>query len=252
MYVAIEGLKGTGKSTVLQALLPHIEALFDSTQQRLAILNPTKPMAKTHYLEQYFAQGQNDDAYLQKLYAARSNYHATLTDWDADLIISDRSIFTSLAVRWHHIDTANMTPVQHFKQVRQQEHQIAIPDLVIQLNAPNATLLDRYATRRRAYGQYEETIEAIIQLKNGYNSLYQWLAEEQTACLLGKSIPIYQLDTQLNSIEDICSDIFNTIQLNFAQVGSELLAKSKYSQEVERPLLRPIQTVNSFNLILRG
>lgn len=75
MYIAIEGLKGTGKSTLLEALIPHIGSLCCSEQQRLAVLYPTKPMPQHHYLEQQVAQKQHDDVYLQQLYAARSYWH---------------------------------------------------------------------------------------------------------------------------------------------------------------------------------
>lgn len=223
MYIAIEGLKGTGKSTLLKTLAPFLKARCDSKKQRIAILHPTKPIPEHHHLERCFYQYQNNDAYLRLLYAARSNYHASRTDWSADLVISDRSILTSLAVRWQQV---NLSPIQHYEQVRAQEHMIAIPDIVIQLDAPNTVLLERYAKRNRRYGQHEETIESVMNMKNSYEHLYEWLDTEQTMYLLGKSIPIYSYDTARFSAQSICQDI---IEQNFANINSEFLVKKPYS-----------------------
>ena len=229
MYIAIEGLKGTGKSTLLEILLPHLMAHFDSTQYRITTLRPTKPMPEDHPLEHMFYQHQNNDAYLRLLYAARSNYHASRTDWNADLIISDRSILTSLAVRWQNTKEEHMTPSQHYEQVRAQEDVIAIPDIIIQLDAPDTILLDRYVKRDRQYGQHEESLESVMNMRSSYTQLYEWLSADQTILLLGKSIPIYCYDTAKLNVQTICQDIIDAIEQIFANINSESLAKKPYS-----------------------
>ena len=229
MYIAIEGIKGTGKSTLVKALIPYLKVYCDSKQQSLAVLRPTKPIPKDHHLERHFATSQHNDDYLRALYAARSNYHAARTDWSTELIISDRSILTSLAVRWQNAVQSNISPTQHYEQVRGQEHVIAIPDIVIHLDAPNAVLLERYTKRARQYGQHEETMDSVINLKNSYAHLYEWLDSEQALLLMGKSISVHTYNTGTSSTHNICQEIIILIEQNSANIYGEFLLENPYS-----------------------
>ncbi|KAA0915604.1 deoxynucleoside kinase [Psychrobacter sp. ANT_WB68] len=225
MYIAIEGIKGTGKSTLLKTLTPYLKTYCNSNQQCLAILQPTKPIPQGSYLEHGFAQQQNNDTYIRALYAERSNYHAARTDWNSDLIISDRSILTSLAVRWHDAIQDNLSPSEHYQQVRSRECLIAIPDIVIQLDTPNATLLERYAQRNRQYGRHEETIASVIAMKNNYIGLFNCLNSTRATYLLDKSIHLYRYDTAVVSAQTICQEIMAMIEQYFAENSSEFLLK---------------------------
>ena len=226
MYIAIEGLKGTGKSTLMQTLLPLLQEQLAACD--IQTLSPTTPIPD-HPLEAHFFARQDDDNYLQELYAKRSNHHASNIDWNADLIISDRSLFTSLAVRWHHAENKRLSALQHYQQIRVLESVIPLPDITIQLDAPDDILMSRYKTRTRIYGKQEETLAAISTLRRNYKQMYAWLASHQAQTVTDKPIELYQYDTAYHTPEQTCDHILNDIGQHLSHIVSEKAHKNSYS-----------------------
>ena len=226
MYIAIEGLKGTGKSTLIKTLLPILQKQLTACD--IQLLSPTKPIPD-HPLEAHFFARQDDDSYLQALYAKRSNYHAGNIDWDTDLIISDRSLFTSLAVRWHHAENKALSALQHYQEIRMLEPIILLPDIVIHLDAPDDVLMSRYETRSRLYGKQEETLTAISTLRHNYEQMYAWLAGHQAQTIIDKPINFYQYDTAHHTPEQVCEDIFCDLNRHLSYIFNEKSRKNSYS-----------------------
>lgn len=227
MYIAIEGLKGTGKSTLIKALLPQLNTRFCHLGD-IQALNPTKPIPNDN-LEAFFHERQNDSQFLQQLYAKRSNYHASAINWNAaGLIISDRSLLTSLAVRWHDAKNAGLLPDEHFANLRRQENAIQLPDIVIQLDANDATLKARYQKRGRDYGKYEETDSGILQMRTNYIDMYQWLTNAAAKGVIERPIDIYHYSSEAQSVDAICLQILAIIERHFMQISGENTIKSLY------------------------
>ncbi len=198
MYIALEGLKGTGKSTLIDNLLPSLQQICKSKNKTLCCFKPTAPIPN-------YNQGNSINVDLCsnferiQLYAERSNYHANLVNWQSDYILSDRSIFTSLAVHWHKYQKDYKSLDDFYFMLRQQEHAIAIPDLVIQLEAPVDVLMKRYKNRNRNYGKAEENIEQARIIASNYEQIKEWL---NTACgknTLQKTVIWHTLDSGINS-----------------------------------------------------
>lgn len=203
MYIAFEGLKGTGKSTLLE----NLQLWLWTNGMDFAPLSPTSAMPEHLWWEQTAnePQYQNDDEFLQSLYAARSNYHASQCDLHHSLILGDRSILTSLATRWH----LATDKAAYCQQVRALEHLIPWPDHVILLDCSDDLLLQRYAKRQRDYGLQDETPQRLQQIRHAYQDLQthngqlipmmQWHAvdssqydlDELTACMGEKIMSLY-------------------------------------------------------------
>lgn len=166
-YVVLEGLKGSGKTTLLGRLNQRLtRAGITAT-----LLCPTRPMSAWHPLEQTFSDNpQQNDLFLQRLYAARSNFHAGALDPQARLILGDRSLLTSWATRWPESDADNW---QHYcEAVRRREWRIPLPDLVLFLDVPLASLQKRLAARgERDYGRHDETGERLLAARRAYRAI---------------------------------------------------------------------------------
>jgi thymidylate kinase len=175
MYIAIEGLKGVGKST----LLDHLKGWLELAGVDYQMLCPTRAMPHQTWWEHAAQNSQyiQDDEFRQALYAARSNYHSSQIDWSRELILGDRSIITSLVTRWEK--TRRMPALNYIQQVRQQEYNISLPDHVIVLDLSDRVLLPRLAQRQRCYGKHDECLSRLQAARRAYSQI------EQQADLLG-------------------------------------------------------------------
>lgn len=186
MYIAIEGLKGTGKSTLMRQLPLRLRA----AGVPVVTLCPTRPLPFPHPLEQLAATG-HDDALREQLYAARSNFHAARVPADAPLVLGDRSILTSYATRWDRLPAHHRT--EHIAQVDALEHRIGRPDHVIYLSLPAPQLLARLRARiERRYGLDDQTPERLRSAARAYRDM-----REQAHSLGLDAITWHDLDARV-------------------------------------------------------
>jgi len=167
MYIAIEGTKGTGKSTLLENLKRKLQQDGIDFQ----MFAPTKAMPKEIWWEKAYSDYCQDDIFLDSLYTARANYHASQIDFDESLVLGDRSILTSYVTRWPHDDLKSLLP--YLDQIRQKEFLVPLPDLVLYLDLPLEVTLTRLEQRKRHYGIYDEQVDRLLQAKNAYEFLLQ-------------------------------------------------------------------------------
>jgi len=199
MYIAIEGTKGTGKSTLFQQL----EFTLRCEGLSFEIFNPTKPMPTDLWWEKAYAQYSEVDQFIEELYSARANHHARNTDFDAPLVLGDRSILTSFVTRWPH---GNHQLDQYIQHVQAQEYEVPMPDLVIYLDLPIEMTLQRLANRERNYGLHDEQIERLVQTKMAYEEFFKLKNE------LGFTEMKYQyVDAQVDS-EDLFLDVYSIVK----------------------------------------
>lgn len=156
MYIAIEGLKGSGKSTLFERLPQRLR----DYGLEVVLLCPTHPLPCDHPLERLAASAPSDDELRERLYAARSNHHAAQVPSGAQLVLGDRSILTSYATRWHRVCAGQRR--LHIERVNRLENRIGLPDHVLFLNVPAEKLLCRLQARiERSYGRHDETPQRL-------------------------------------------------------------------------------------------
>ena len=202
MYIAIEGTKGTGKSTLIDALTQKLENNGIDFQ----CFAPTKPMPKDSWWEKAYRDFSQDDVYLDSLYTARANYHASKTDFDNGLVLGDRSILTSCVTRWPHDDLNRLVP--YLQQIRQKEFLVPLPDLVLYLDLPLEVTLARLAKRERHYGLSDERAERLQQAQQAYHTLLQYKDQ------LGFKNMQYQLIDANQKPKDLLENIYALVVKN--------------------------------------
>ncbi len=192
MYIALEGTKGTGKSTIFSQL--EIALQYDGIQ--FATFSPTKPMPTDLWWEKAYAQYSEVDQFIEELYHARANHHAKKISFDEPLVLGDRSILTSFVTRWPQESQKLHEYIQH---TRAQEYAVPVPDMVIYLDLPIEVTLQRLANRERNYGLRDEQIERLIQAKMAYEEFFKFKNELGFTALKYQYVDANQNETELFS-----------------------------------------------------
>ena len=177
-YIAIEGVKGVGKGTVLKEVKQALKRLGIHALE----LNPTQALASDHHWEQLdqALPLRQFDWWKEGLYAARSQLHSdgvyqelkllNQQSSQVDLILGDRSIFTSLVTRWPKHSSASEI-MRAYRRVRSLESLIPLPNQVIYLETDLTTLSQRLQGRERAYGLEDETQARLMEAMQAYQEL---------------------------------------------------------------------------------
>lgn len=166
MYIAIEGLKGTGKSTILNLLRKKMEDAMILFQ----VFSPTAPMPENNWMEvlhAWFPVLRSFDPWCELLYAARANHAAKQIDWCGQLIIGDRSIVTSYVTRWFKWNE----PIQCIDRVNRLQKTVPGPDVVIYLSLDLSRIIKRIQIRKRNYGKDHEKPQVLAATQSIYNEV---------------------------------------------------------------------------------
>lgn len=173
MYVALEGPKGSGKSTAWSAVVKALRARGIAVE----FLCPTRPIEPPTLVERLSGCGPLTacDWFRERLYAARSNFHARRAGRAAGLLLGDRSKLTSYATRWdgRTLDTRRAS----VRRVDCLEPTIASPDHVLYLDAPLEVLVERVRRRGRDYGRLDESPARLAAQRAAYSELQRYSAE---------------------------------------------------------------------------
>ncbi len=214
MYIALEGVKGSGKSTLFNALTNYLNK--NDIKYRTAC--PTAQISNNNIIELFFKKFsslRNFDGINELLYAFRSNYTALKILNYNGLIIGDRSIITTYAYRWNKFTDKT----RFMKRVNLLEPLIPTPDYVIYLDVKAEKAVERINKRpKRNYGLKDEKYDNIKEVLDVYKQLIVYPIERI------KNVHWHIIDAN-NDFDYVFNEsikfIYKVINLNFEKVKYE-------------------------------
>lgn len=169
-YIAIEGVKGSGKSTLINGVMD----ILNSAEVKTTLIAPTRPAEPVSIMEKitnFYPKLRECDLWNEMLYANRSNRQGLKAAKAEGILIGDRSIVTSYATRW------NKWPSRKYciERVDKLEPILPPPSHIIYLDVKPETALARIGGRRdRNYGQNDETPARINEALKAYKEIMNY------------------------------------------------------------------------------
>ena len=163
MYIAIEGIKGSGKSTIIN------ELVADSKATQMKLFPITASMSKNHPLEKFHQVNpelKSNDEFIENLFIHRAYWNQP--DKSEKMIVGDRSILTSYVSRWMKWSD----PFCTIKKVEHQYKGIMKPNVLIWLETPVETATKNIRKRKqKEIRKSDEAEEKLIADKLIYEEL---------------------------------------------------------------------------------
>lgn len=165
IYICIEGLDGSGKSTLFCLLKDYLE----QTKKEYTTACTTKKTDDC-FIEKLFKINflKKSSFFRAILYAERSRKVFYSTNWDLELILGDRSLITSYVTRWRKWANSRALTII---VVNILEPFIYAPDHVIYIDLPEEVLRKRLRKRGQPL-DIDETSERSNEMRKAYNELF--------------------------------------------------------------------------------
>jgi len=166
MYIALEGLKGSGKSTLIERLEKEF---LKKEKIEYSLMKQTLKDDKYSLIEKMFAKYSflNNNSFFRAIVYARRAYVATKkTNWNSQLILGDRSIITSYITRWRKWFNSPKLTVLFVNIMEPFMHS---PDVIIFLQVSIENLIRRM--EKRGIFDIDSSVERLKTMDNAYSEI---------------------------------------------------------------------------------
>lgn len=198
MYIALEGIKGSGKSTILQNIL------CSSEQKQISLCRSTTSAGAYDPLEQLLLKNptlNENDAFMERLFLQRAIVHDQRMQ-HRQFVLGDRSILTAYVTRWKKWNNPNYT----IRRINEQYRKIRKPDVYIFLESDVERSLRHIAGRKqKTTGKNDEQRDALALAQDNYQVLllegeYRRKIGPVQIIRLKTDTPLDELSREINTI----------------------------------------------------
>ena len=213
MYICLEGIKGSGKTTVFDL----VKAKIDHQGIPYSLLCPTKPISGFNLREWFHSHIsflRNYDWWNSWIYSVRSNRSALLALKEKkSLIFGDRSILTSYVTkRIHGLNWEKVIGLTN-----RMEKIIPLPDIVIYFKIDPSVALIRLKERKNHLSiKKDETLESLTRAATFYSEMRDTQRFPEFS-----SIKWIEVDGTLNP-SDLCDHLLRLISSYIKQHDDDL------------------------------
>jgi len=208
IYIALEGIKGCGKSTIVNRIYRDLIESGIKT----AMVAPTRVGKKLSFYEivsRYFSVIRKIDKWNELLYARRSNNSINLIKGDEMILLGDRSIMTSYVYRWKKWSNYRIC----VERVNNLENNIPSPDHILFLDIDPIEALRRIKLREKRDKCYrEETIERLTESYKNYLEVMNSRIEKLNNTKIHFINANQPLEMVYNDVQNKFSEIINIFQ----------------------------------------
>lgn len=165
LYIAIEGIDGTGKTTLYNGLVRR----FNDNFVNYDTLCPTYVQNKDSFIEKLYHLHKSIkriSVFRYLIFSYRSSVATIRVDWSVDLVIGDRCIVVSYVKRWRKI--FNLPGISVWL-VNLMEPLIPCPDYILYLDAPMTIISKRI--EEKPVVEVDESYKDLVEMKRAYRAV---------------------------------------------------------------------------------
>jgi len=165
MYIAIEGLKCSGKTV----LVNRLEHFLKENNVDFSLIKTTKIGNENSFMEKMYKKYSflNKSSLSRAIVYARRAYIAVKnTNWNSQLVLGDRSVITSYATRWRKWFNS---PKLSILFVNITEYFVPAPDIVIFMQVSMENLQQRIKARNTI--DIDSSSERLHEMNEAYKEI---------------------------------------------------------------------------------